>query len=301
MKEEFVIRPARPEDRPAMERICAHTWESGDYIQEVWDEWLAAENGPLLVVELDTVGVVSLNKVTRHPEGQFWLEGMRVDPDYRGRGIARRCLDWNLAYAREQGGRVVRLSTGDHNTTVHRMVARVGMERVTEGTLRVGPALPGGRRPAILGPEDSDAVARFWRGSPVLAAMGGLYSRDWTWRELSPAALAAMLQRGEVVAERAPDGSLAAVATIHHWPGDEEMWVGIADGEPAAVQSLALAIRAGAAGAGADNAQILLPRVPWLREAFLAAGYEPDDWDEELWVYELRLEQDEAGEGERGH
>lgn len=299
--EEFLIREARPEDRPAMERICAHTWDSGDYIQEVWDEWLAGENGPLLVVELNTVGVVSLNKVTRHPAGQFWLEGMRVDPEYRGRGIARRCLDWNVAYAREQGGRVVRLSTAGHNTTVHRMVARAGMERVAEGTLRVAPALPGGRRPAILVPADGDAVARFWRGSPVLAAMAGLYSRDWTWQELSAAALAAMLERGEVVAERAPNGSLAAVATIHHQAGDEEMWVGIADGEPAAVQSLALAIRAGAAEAGAGEARAMLPCVPWLREAFQAAGFAADDWDDELWVYELRLGQDAAGEGERGH
>ena len=134
----------------------------------------------------------------------------------------------------------------------------------------------------------------------MLATMGGLYSRDWTWQELSPAALAAMLQRGEVVAERAPDGSLAAVATIHRLPDDDEVWVGIADGEPAAVRSLALAIRAEVAEVGADNARIMLPRVPWLREAFLAAGFEAGDWNDELWVYELRLDRDEAGEGERG-
>jgi len=307
MDEEFRIRPARPEDRPAMERICAHTWESGDYIQRVWDDWLAGEDGPLLVAELDAIGVVSLNKVTRQPAGQFWLEGMRVDPDCRGRGIARRCLDYNLAYAQEQGGRVVRLSTGDYNTAVHTMVAHVGMERVTTGALRTAEALPGARRPAILRPGDGDAVARFWQQSPVLAQMAGLYSRDWAWQELSAEQLAAMLARGEVAAEVAPGGGLAAVATVHHYPGDDEMWIGIADGEPGAVQALVLAIRAQAAEAGARVVQAMLPGVPWLREAFQAAGYEPDDWEGEMWVFERRLDagplspgQGKAGEVDRG-
>jgi GNAT superfamily N-acetyltransferase len=300
--EGFLIRPARAEDRPAMERICAHTWETGDYIQEMWDEWLAGEDGPLLVAELEGAGVVSLNKVTVHPAGQFWLEGMRVDPDYRARGIARRCLDYNLAYAREQGGQVVRLSTGDYNTPVHAMVARVGMERVTTGLLRTAQALPGGRRPAVLGPGDAERVWRFWQQGPVLAAMAGLYCRDWAWQELSPEQSAAMLARGEVVAELAADGSLAAVATVHHYPGDDEVWVGIVDGDATAVHALALAARAEAAAAGAATARIMLPPVTWLRQAFHAAGYEPDDWDGEMWVFELWLSpgQPGTGGGDRG-
>ena len=45
MSSALIIRPARPEDRPAVERICAHTWEWGDYIPEVWEEWLADKRG----------------------------------------------------------------------------------------------------------------------------------------------------------------------------------------------------------------------------------------------------------------
>jgi GNAT superfamily N-acetyltransferase len=283
-----------------MERICAHTWESGDYVQKVWDYWLAGEDGPLLVAELEGVGVVSLNKVTHQPAGQVWLEGMRVDPEYRSRGIAQRCLDHNLAYAREWGGRVVRLSTGDTNTVVHRMVARVGMARVTTGVLRSAATLPGGRGPTVLGPGDGARVTAFWQQSPVLARAAGLYSRDWAWQELSAEQLAAMLARGEVVAEVVPNGTLAAVATVHHHPDDDELWVGIADGEPGAVQSLARAIRALAARVGARSARVMLPAVPWLQAAFAAAGYGPGDWDGELWVFERWLAAGEAGPAGRG-
>ena len=85
------IRPARPEDRPAIERICAHTWEWGDYIPEVWDDWLAEGDrgeGHALVGEVEGF-VVALSKVTLQTPDQVWLEGMRVDPDCRQRhGVA---------------------------------------------------------------------------------------------------------------------------------------------------------------------------------------------------------------------
>ena len=52
MDEELIIRLAQSADRPAMERVCAHTWEWGDYIPEVRDDWLADERGAVLVGEL---------------------------------------------------------------------------------------------------------------------------------------------------------------------------------------------------------------------------------------------------------
>ncbi len=48
-----MIRAARPEDRADMERICAHTWDDGDYIPYVWDEWLADPQAVLLAGELE--------------------------------------------------------------------------------------------------------------------------------------------------------------------------------------------------------------------------------------------------------
>ncbi|MGD8597084.1 MAG: hypothetical protein PVJ26_08665, partial [Anaerolineae bacterium] len=73
----FHLRPGRPADRPAMERVCARTWEWGDYIPEVWEEWLADEGGLVLVGEW-AGQVVALSKITFYPDGQVWLEGMRV-------------------------------------------------------------------------------------------------------------------------------------------------------------------------------------------------------------------------------
>ena len=108
----MTIRPARPDDRPAMEAICAHTWEWGDYLPEVWDDWLAdaarsrAEGGGGALIVGEWAGrVVALSKITWQPRDQVWLEGMRVDPDYRRRGFAKAVVS---ACVRELARRGVR-------------------------------------------------------------------------------------------------------------------------------------------------------------------------------------------------
>ncbi|MFC2031631.1 GNAT family N-acetyltransferase [Chloroflexota bacterium] len=122
MEGKLLIRPAEPADRSAMERICAHTFEWGDYVPEAWDEWLADQGGPLIVGEVAD-RVVSLSKITFQTTEQVWLEGMRVEPAYRRRGIAGQFLDYGIAYAKQRGARVVRLGTGYHYRPAHSLSA----------------------------------------------------------------------------------------------------------------------------------------------------------------------------------
>jgi GNAT superfamily N-acetyltransferase len=293
----LTIRPARSDDRPAMEQLCAHTWQWGDYIPEVWDEWLADEQGGLIVGQL-AGQVVALSKITFQATGQVWLEGMRVDPNYRGQGIAGRFLDYSLDYARRRGARVVRLGTSGSNRPVHVIAARTGMQQVGAYVLRQAGPLPGGSEPAILGPGDAGRVRAFLQGSPVLAQASGLYSQGWAWQELSTGLVAEFLAQGQVAAHLAPDGDLAALATLHFGPQDGQMWVGFVDGPPPAVAALAAAIRAHAARLAAEKVRIMLPAVDWLRDTFCAAEYEPGDWEGELWIFERHLgPQAEAGHG----
>lgn len=302
---ELTIRPARPDDRSAMERICAHTWDWGDYIPEVWDEWLAAEGGGATVGELGGQ-VVALSKITFQPSDQVWLEGMRVDPDYRRRGIAGRFLYDSIAYAGDQGARVVRLATSSKNTPVHIIAARAGMHQVGTYVMRVAEMLPDGAQPDILTPDRAKQVQSFVQNSPVLDYTCGLYCAEWAWQELSAERVLQFLQDGRVAAQVAEDGGLDALAALHIDAGGEEMWVSFTDGQPAAVNRLAMAIRALAARSGVEELRAMLPDVAWLRDCFRAAGYGPGDWEGELLIFERWLIDDrqyrpgELGRGSGG-
>jgi GNAT superfamily N-acetyltransferase len=288
MDAELALRPAQPGDRPAMERVCAQTFEWGDYIPEVWDDWLADEQGLVLVGELGGT-VAALSKVTFQTPEQVWLEGMRVDPAYRLRGIAGRFLDYSIAYARQRGARVVRLGTSHHNTAVHHMVTRAGMERVGSYALRAAEPLAGDARPSFLTPEFGPEARAFLTASAVLAHTCGLCSFGWAWQELSTELLSRFLEGGQVTAQFTADRRLAALAPIRFDPDDKRLWIGFADGQPGAVVALAAALRAHAAQIGAQKVQVMLPDLPWLRDAFRSAGYGPGDWEGELWIFERTL------------
>jgi GNAT superfamily N-acetyltransferase len=312
MESDPIIRPRQPDDRPAVERICTHTWEGEDYVPQVWDDWLADPQGLLMVGELRAAEgrVVALGKITFRTPDQVWLEGMRADPDFRRRGIAGQFLDYSLAYARDHGARVVRLGTGDHNVAVHILVARAGMERVGTYVLWHAEPLAEGPQPVILATEHAGQVAALLAHSPVLAQAHGLYSLDWTWEELSAERMAQFLADGQVAAQIGPDGTLLALATVHLDPEDRQIWVGYADGlspsgggdlspseggdlspkvgeaQSQPVTELAAAVRAYAGRLGAAKVSIMLPNITWLREAFRSAGYGFGNWEGELWIFE---------------
>src|SRR5437879_1326543 len=96
------IRPARPEDRDAVLAFCTTTWEWGDYIEEVWDDWLNNSQGLLLVATADgqPVGVAHILMLS---ETEAWFEGMRVDPNYRRQGIAGALFNAQVAEAKRRG------------------------------------------------------------------------------------------------------------------------------------------------------------------------------------------------------
>lgn len=298
MNAALTIRPARPGDRPAMERICAVTWDWGDYIPEIWDDWLADEQGQLIVGDLEGQ-VVALSKTTFQPAGQAWLEGMRVDPTCRQRGIAGQFLEYSIAQARARGACVVRLGTSAHNTPVHIIAARAGMERVGAYVLRSAEPLPDGSPLIYLAPVQDARLRAFLAQSPALAHTRGLYSVGWAWQELSEARASQFLAAAQVVVHLAAGSDILALVTVHVDPDGDEMWIGFADGRPQELAELASNIRFNAAQRGIARVRVMVPDLPWLLNAFEAAGYVPGDWEGELWIFERRLDPPGGGDRDR--
>ena len=128
---EMIIRYAEPKDKDFVIEFTRHTWEHGDYIEDVWDAWVNDTLGKLFVAEIDKkpVGIMHVTFLT--PD-YAWLEGARVHPDYRGRGIAtelnKACMNW----AKEHGAKKIGLLTAETNYPAHRASEKVGMKMVSQ-------------------------------------------------------------------------------------------------------------------------------------------------------------------------
>ena len=80
-------RPARPSDKAPLMSFIREVWGGHDYIPYVWDWWLKDRTGKMFVVEVDGVPV-GMNRVRFLEDGSAWFEGVRVHPDFRGKGLA---------------------------------------------------------------------------------------------------------------------------------------------------------------------------------------------------------------------
>jgi ribosomal protein S18 acetylase RimI-like enzyme len=126
-----VCRPALAKDKAEVMEISSHIWEGGDYLPHVWDEWLADPEGMLGVAEL-TGRVVGVFKLTKFQVDEWYMEGLRVHPDFRDRGVASHIQNYILETWRRMGGGVVRLVTASSNVKVHHMCEQSGFKRIAE-------------------------------------------------------------------------------------------------------------------------------------------------------------------------
>jgi GNAT superfamily N-acetyltransferase len=108
--DQVVCRPALPLDTPGMLELTSHIWEGDDYVPKVWQEWLFDHQGLLAVAELQGK-VVGIGKLTRLSQEDWWLEGLRVHPEYEGNRIASRIQKYLLEIWEKNGSGSIRFAT----------------------------------------------------------------------------------------------------------------------------------------------------------------------------------------------
>jgi GNAT superfamily N-acetyltransferase len=283
-------RLARQEDKAAVLAFCAQTWEWGDYLPKVWDDWLADQSGRLLVATLDErpVAVMHLRMVS--PE-EGWLEGMRVDPAVRGQGISRAMGARGREEARALGARVVRLATHSDNSVAQHALDRDDYERIGTFVVYEAPAeqITGVEMPAPATPADLPDVLTMLDRSSIFPAMGGLAYHDWAGRALTGALLEQRLAGGDVLLLR-QGANLQALAICHpQAEGQPDLQIDYLDGATEEAGRLAYGLRAVAAVRGLEQVVLVIPDQLMLRDMLEGIGYQTEDMGA-FWVYERALE-----------
>lgn len=292
---ELIVRRARPEDRDAVLAFCAHTWDDGDYIEDVWDEWLAEEDGALLVGVLDG-RPVALERVRMVSKDEAWLEGMRVDPAYRRHGFGRVMVSRGLVTARELGATVARLLTSSTNVASQGLVERFGFVKVAEMARYRAPALAPDEATdaaplSTPGEQDFERIWSWLEQSNLAPLNGGLEVTAWHAEAVTEPLLRGYLAAGRValLEEWGTIGALAIAAPLR-WD-ETEPWsleVRYIDGLSDSIGRLAYALRARAAALDCMDVELWLPDVLILRDAMAGASYERRG-DHAQWIYAREL------------
>lgn len=162
------IRPLTLSDRTAIRAITRAVWDWDDYIPRVFTAWVA--DGGFVGAELDG-RLVGFAKLTRMSRTEAFLEGMRVAPPARKRGVGTALIAYRLGLARRQGMRTARFVTWSGNRPMRRLARRFGFRPVKEDDwLRARPKAGPELRAGVL--PDVPALVK------IADACGGLLRED---------------------------------------------------------------------------------------------------------------------------
>ena len=271
---DLVIRRARPTDKRDVLAAVRTLWGGNDRIPDVFDAWVTHRTGPFFVAE-SAGRVVGMGKLTAVTPTEGWLEGGRVAPRWRRKGIATALIAHRIAYARDRGFRVLRFSTASDNTPIHRAARTFGFARVATLARHEAPAMDG----------SPPARATRSQGRAVFRRVGPLLQRDfgWEWREITPRDVEVAITRGRAFVS-GPRVSAAAMLGDRY---EESLMIVAIGGRAGPLRELLFGLRAEARRRGLENASFYAANMTE-RRAARSAGYRRP-WTGEAYLFEKRL------------
>lgn len=275
------VRDARKADLDRVAEFAAETWDGWDYVPDVWDEWL--DEGVALVAEVDGVVVGTVHGVTRGDEA--WLEGLRVDEEYRREGVGSALLE---EIAERLDAEVARgMAFGDNEAAVG-FLETEGFERVATVKYGRGFGFPYG---TSLQEANYDESLEVLKDSDAFDDFGGLYATS-DWRMWSVPETAEEYD-GDILGF-VEDDDVRGVALCDgvrvNETGEEkrsELVFGFVSVEPRYAGQFALDVRGEARDRNINDALVFLPDDTDTVSSFDQAGFDLDTTDH---VYEMVIE-----------
>jgi GNAT superfamily N-acetyltransferase len=277
---DFRIRDARAADKETIAAFTQDTFDWGDYVEAAFDRWLAEPDGKLVVAVDDDDRPVAMGRGAMLSSTELWLQGARVHPEWRRRGIASAIDDTIEAWALGYNAQVSRLAVEDWNTPARRQVERIGMRTigtwvVAERRLSTDSPTPetnGGRRPpprdrltAAVSAEAAPAYMA-WSVGALGKAARQLLAIGWTWRRLT---IDDLIRAAQAAAFwMSPAGWVMAAVD------GETLDVGWLETAPDEVGDLCRATIDLAVELGTTRINIRVPDVDWLTRTLENHGFE---------------------------
>lgn len=113
------VRRATPDDRKHILEISAQIWDGQDYVPGLLDGWFTDRKGELVVATLNDQVIAFANRTWLCP-GIAWLEGMRTDPAFQGRGAGKAITEYLIRASQNAGATHIELSTYiDNEASIH--------------------------------------------------------------------------------------------------------------------------------------------------------------------------------------
>ena len=180
------IRRAKKTDKDQILPFCKNTFRWGDYIDRVWDKWLAEKN--LLAIEEKgkTVGICN----AAISPNQVWIEGIRINPGSRRKGYASKLIMEAERLARRKKLGISRMIIADNNKRSLSMAKKMGYHIEDKWWLY------------NLSPKKQRTTAKIITNTRGLDSLiqSSTFSESWNWFSLNEKTLQKLARQGRIIA-----------------------------------------------------------------------------------------------------
>jgi ribosomal protein S18 acetylase RimI-like enzyme len=200
------FRFAKKSDKEDILKFCVNTFDWGDYIDQVWDLWFSESNGALIVAENEirhTKGsVIAVSHVSLCPNRKnIWLEGIRVNPDYRRRSIATELLSKMLSYGKLQGAKEASAIVGINNLPSQLMMENNGFNVISKWNYYSTDKAQEFEKDNVRTAAFSD-IKKVWdylKQSQIYKSSGKRYVNSWRWYSFDSETLSSIIKDGKLL------------------------------------------------------------------------------------------------------
>lgn len=247
------IRLARRSDKDSILRFCTNTFAWGDYIDEVFDKWYSEPNGKLLVAEngrpnrsdnhsyilnsnslhshlesgtnitntTTRVKPIALSHVVLCPNTSLlWIEGIRVDPEYRRHKVATALIDKMLQYGKRRGAVEASAIISVNNVASNLLFSSMGFKVISKWTyysIHVHKANKKSKKiinERIASLMDTDNVWSYLKHSETYRLCGKRYFNEWRWYPLDYKTIVDFIKHHKLLIIENEDSHIEGLAII---------------------------------------------------------------------------------------
>ncbi len=292
MRTQLTIRPAKQSDKKAILEFCQHTFDWGDYVPHVWEQWVKEKHARLFTALIGSQPV-GMMRVSIIKPGEAWLQAARTHPDHRRRGIATALTTACLEWAKGQGARTVRLATDSDNQAAQKTLQKLGFTQISD-FLIMKCEKPQPEKPLNANWAQESETERIWKflkNSDIFAQSNGLYTILFTWISLDKKDLSKFVSSKKAIVQYENDvvnGLVLIDETVRNaWP-EKPFQTCYIDGDRKAVIDMMRFFKTYSCQQGVTNCYAFACNTPSIADALAEAGFSREEPTTEL-VYKRNL------------
>ena len=206
------FRLATSQDKGYVLNFCKNTFSWGDYIDRVWDIWISEANSILLVAEIENHKIKEENKkpiAIAHgiliPEKTIWIEGIRVNPEYRKRKLATNLINHIIDYGRKKEATHSAAIVSIKNKASKKVMKKLGFEVIAKWSYISTDQMILPSKSNLIGTfkiansNDYQQIINFLRNSKIFNQSGKKFVKSWRWYDLTDDRLFIMIYNKQVI------------------------------------------------------------------------------------------------------